>query len=141
MIEIKERGAAELAAKLARMGASMRPTLEQAMKKAVLYVHSTVPPYPAANAESTYRRTETLGRTVTSMQGAGPQALSRVESLGGQVRGIVGTALEYAPFVIDENRQAGQHRGRWWTLQKVVRDAQDGIRKIFEQAIRGLVRQ
>lgn len=141
MIEIQVTGAAELAAKLEKMGAAMRPTLEKAMKRAVLFVHSRVPPYPSASPESSYRRTETLGRTVTTMQGAGtPDALSRVESLSGEVRGIVGTALEYAPWVIDEDRQAGQHQGRWWTLQKVVADARDGIRKIFEEAIRNLVK-
>ena len=74
------------------------------------------------------------------MQGSSPEALSRVESLGGRVVGIVGTALEYAPFVIDENRQAKQHRGRWYTLQGVVEKAQDGIKRIFEEAIRNLIK-
>ncbi len=151
MIDIRVRAEA-LLAKLNRIGGGMRPTLGKAMEKGVLYVHSRVPKYPKATgapgrdaqgrftAAGSYRRTGTLGRTVTSMQGLAPEALSRVDNLGGQVVGIVGTALSYAPWVIDEERQAKQHRGRWWTLQRVVQDARNGIKNIFEQAIKDLIR-
>jgi hypothetical protein len=139
MIKIHINGLERVVSRLGRMESGMKPMMQEAMKKAVLYVHSQVPPYPAASGASNYRRTGLLGRSVTTLMGAGPEALSRVEALGGQVKGIVGTAVQYAPFVIDKRRQAGQHRGRWWNLQDVVINARDGIRKIFEGALHRLV--
>jgi len=111
------------------------------MKEAVLYVHSQVPPYPAPPPASTYRRTGTLGRTVTTMQGSEPSALSRVEvsTLGGIVVGVIGTRLEYAPFVISEGNQAKVHAGRWWTLQGVVKSSWSGIVDIFRKMVKGKV--
>lgn len=63
----------------------------------------------------------TLWRSITNLIGRHPEALSRVEAWpGGAVRGFVGTKLKYAPYVIDRERQAWMHVGRWWTLQGVV---------------------
>lgn len=111
------------------------------MKEAVLFVHSQVPPYPAAPPASTYRRTGTLGRTITTMQGTEPSALSRVEvsAIGGNVVGIIGTRLNYAPFVISEGNQAKTHVGRWWTLQGVVKGAWSGVVDIFRKMVHGKV--
>lgn len=111
------------------------------MKEAVLYVHSQVPPYPAPPPASTYRRTGTLGRTVTTMQGAEPSALSRVEvgALGGSVVGVIGTRLHYATEVISEGEQIKVHAGRWWTLQGVVKNSWSGIVDIFKRMVHGKV--
>lgn len=111
------------------------------MKEAVLYVHSQVPPYPAPPVGSTYRRTGTLGRTVTTMQGSEPSALSRVEvsALGGNVVGIIGTRLDYGPEVISEGEQIRVHAGRWWTLQGTIKNAWGGIVDIFRKMVHGKV--
>lgn len=103
---------------------------KDAMQEGVLYVHSQIPPYPAPPPASTYVRTGTLGRSVTTLQGNDPDALSRVETLGKDVVGYIGTKVLYAPYVLDETRQARAHRGRWYTLQKVVTDAVPKVRQI-----------
>lgn len=121
-----------VAAKIER-GTTITTALEPAMKKSVLYVLSTVPGYPPASTESRYRRTDTLGRSVTSMSAVG--ALSRVEPMGGGFAGIIGTALDYASYVIDESNQAWMHRGRWWTLQQTVRNAIPGVVRILRDAV------
>jgi len=90
---------------------------EAGMKRGVLYVHSTVPPYPPAPPNSTYRRTGTLGREITT----------KTERSAGNILGIIGAAAPYAPLVIGEDTQAWMHAGRWWTLHSVVRKAADRV--------------
>ncbi len=130
------QGGEALAAKLAR-GETIDSILKPAMLQSVLYVQSQIPPYPPAIPESTYTRTNTLGRTLRSLQGGPePDALSRVESLGAHTIGYVGTKLTYAPDVIDEENQARLFRERdWFTLQSVVRGAIDEVIKILRAAI------
>lgn len=139
-ISARITGDKELQAKLQRLAQFARggPKAQQTMKKSVLYVHSQVPGYPAPPAGSTYRRTGTLGRSVTTLAGGNVHALSRIEG-GPPVRGIVGTRLGYAGYVIDRLRQAWMHKGRWWTLQDVVQKSSGGIRKIWEAALKELI--
>jgi hypothetical protein len=107
--------------------------------KAVLYVHQEIPDYPPQPPNSTYRRTMTLGRTITTLQGKAPEALSRVEPLFGKIVGIVGTKLSYAPWVIDRNRQTKVHkRHGWWNLQDVVRGLRSGITKVYRDGLKKL---
>lgn len=126
--------------KLGRIKAGIGPESQRAMKRAVLYVHSQTPPYPPPPPGSRYRRTGTLGRTITAMGSASGPALSRVETAGGTVVGYVGSSVKYAGYVIDEENQAWMHKGRWWTLQSVVAKSRDGIRRIFDDAISKLTR-
>lgn len=113
--------------------------LREPTKTALLYVHSQMPPYPSPSATSRYRRTGTLGRTITTFGSASGPALSRVEGSGSHVIGYVGSSLSYAPYVIDASSQAFMHRGRWWTLQSVVEKSRDGIRRIYESFVQKLV--
>lgn len=131
------KGHDKIDAKLQRVGGHVAEQLAPEMRQAITYVHSQVPGYPAPPATSTYRRTGTLGRSVTSFSATG--ALSRVESVGSGVVGYVGTNIDYAGYVIDEERQAYMHRGRWWTLQNVVRGAAGGIVRILEAGVRRIV--
>jgi hypothetical protein len=132
---IKITGIEHLEARLKRMTAETRSELERATHQAVLYVHSQLPPYPAPPPNSTYRRTGTLGRTITT----------EVRSLGNDVVGAIGTNTVYAPWVISDKPvgsrgpQAWMHVGRWWTLQQVVRDAKDAIMDIYRDALRRIV--
>lgn len=138
--QIEIRGLDRVRRKLERMKQSIRPQMEKATREAIHYVHSQVPAYPPPPPTSTYRRTGTLGRSVTVFQHHAPGALSRVEPLGDEVRGVIGTAIEYAPDVIDERHQARMHKGRWYTLQRVVRQATVGIKRIYEKMVRELWR-
>ena len=107
------------------------------MEKAVKYVHSQVPPYPPPPSTSRYRRTGTLGRTITT----------EVKSLSGNdIAGSIGTKTVYAPDVISTERvgnrgpQKWMHkRTGWWTLQAVVWGQADKIRTIFQAEIRKLL--
>ncbi len=130
---IEIRGLDKVIKKMDKIGD--KDDFKRATREAVLYVQGRVPPYPPQPPTSTYVRTGQLGRSITSLQGAHPNALGRVGELGGDIVGIIGTNLEYAPYVIDKERQAYMHKGRWYTLQDVVTKASEGIRKIYEAMI------
>ena len=111
-----------------------------AMNTTVLYVHSKVPKYPAASGASTYRRTGTLGRSVTTFMGSNPDALSRVEQSGSDIHGFIGTRLSYAVYVIDKFKQARWNVGRWWTLQDVVLGLKNDILRVYQNALIKLIK-
>ena len=150
-IDIEWRGLDEVVAKYDRIARQFPDEGKKIMTKAVIYAQSQIPSYPAANPGSSYRRTGTLGRVVTAFPGVsggrslggggGSNAgvpLTRVESIGGDVRGVIGGRLSYLPYVIDEKEQAYMHVGRWWTLQKVIKDAKGGIVKVWAAGIKEL---
>ena len=130
MIRAEGKGFGPLKSKLAKLSQESA-WITPLVRKATLYVHSQVPGYPSPPPASRYVRTGTLGRSITT----------KVTSLSGnEVAGFIGTNTPYAPYVIDEKRQARTHRGRWWTLQGVVDKAAPAVRAIFEAGIRALVR-
>lgn len=123
------RGLQEFLAKLKRLqGSQFSVAMRDATQEAVLYVYSTVPTYPPPPAGSSYRRTGTLGRSITT----------EVKAIGTRQVGSIGTNVVYAPYVIDKERQAGMHVGRWWTLQDVVLKARDKVIDIYIKAVRRL---
>lgn len=131
-------GLEKLDKKLKRIKRDVRPELEAATDEALGYVHSTVPGYPPPPPLSTYRRTGTLGRSITT----------EVKSIGRQVVGAIGTNLVYSPWVISKEElldgrgpQAEVHEGRWWTLQGVVERAKDEVINIYRAAVRRMVRK
>jgi hypothetical protein len=131
-------------AKLNAIAGGMVGALTKGMQKAVLYAQSRIPPYPPAPDTSSYTRTGTLGRVVTSMQGAHPNSLNRVEVEPlGKVVGVIGGNLEYLAYVVgdEDGRQAKQHTGRWYTLLGVVVGARDGILRVYRDVIKDLVRK
>lgn len=161
-------GMAQLEARLRKVSDKLGENADKAALAAVLYVHSQIPPYPprpftreggsifvserqrrwffAALArgeiEVPYRRTGTLGRTVTSMKGAAPGALSRVETLAsGRTVGIIGGNLKYLRYVVGEGEQYWMHAGRWYTLQEVVRNAVPGVIDIFAKFVSSSVEE
>lgn len=147
-IEFDVRGLTEYDGKLAGVEAKMPDRLKTLMTKGVLYAQSQIPAYPPAPSGSWYRRTGTLGRVVTAFPGVNPgrdlgggagggeQAtpLTRVEMLGGDVRGVIGGRLSYLPDVVGDT-QAPPFRGRWWQLRKVIGGAKDGIVSIFRAGV------
>lgn len=115
--------------------------LEKASMKTLLYFHGNLKDYPPKPAGSSYRRMMTLWRSVTTLQGQDPEALSRVETkggfFGGEVVAIAGTRLKYAPLVIDEKRQTKTHKANgWWTLQSEVRRMKNGIVDTYKSAMK-----
>ncbi len=70
--------------------------------------------YPPPRAGQTYRRTGTLKRRWRFLKG-------NVSGSPRKVRGSVWNVTPYAQWVQDEQRQAWMHRGRWNTVQTVIR--------------------
>lgn len=116
----------------------VRRELRRAMLRAVLGELQRMPSYPPPPPASTYRRTELLGRSLTAMVGRHPAARSTVDGAGDTIRGVIGTAVVYAPFVIGE-RQAKVHRGRWWRLDQSVLSHKAQIEAEFEDAAERIV--
>ena len=111
----------------------VRYELYRAMYRAVTGELGRMPSYPPPPPASTYVRTLLLGRSLTSMVGQADQARSRVEGDGANIRGYVGTAVQYAPDVIGNN-QARPHRGRWWRLEASVLSHKRQLEAEFEAA-------
>ena len=70
--------------------------------------------YPPKRPQQTYRRTLTLGRRWTFNPGM-------VTSNASKALGMVWNTTPYAQWVQDERRQPWYHRGRWTTVQQVLR--------------------
>jgi len=105
-IRIEIRGLKEYDGKLQRIESQMPENLKKLMTKAVIYAQGQIPSYPAPPAGSSYRRTGTLGRVVTAFPGQsggrnlgggggdnGGTPLTRVEMMGGGVKGVIGGRL------------------------------------------------
>jgi len=131
-------GLDKLTAKLKRLSApELTRELEKTTRKAVLYVHGKVPSYPAAPFGSTYERTGTLGRGINT----------KVKTMGSNVVGLIGSPISYAPWVISDKEvngigpQTRTHTATgWYTLQAVVRKAQDAVNRIFENMVKRIIR-
>ena len=147
-LRIEFRGLDEVIAKYERIERDMPQALTKTMTRAVIYAQGQIPAYPSPPPGSAYRRTGTLGRVVTSFPGVSGGRnlgggggtgdgvpLTRVEPIGGGVRGVIGGRLEYLPTVVGEGTQGRAFRGRWWTLEKVIRGAKAGIIKVFRADI------
>ncbi len=113
----------------------LRKSMQTTMEAALLAVQGSVPPYPAPPASSTYRRTGTLGRSLgVTMRGrrSGQASIYQVRTMGsGQIEGVFGTNLKYAPHVIGDGTQAPVHRGRWWTIKTVAKNASKKVVDLF----------
>ena len=94
-----------------------------------------IPGYPRPPANSTYKRTGTLGRTLGVSEGGhklGKPSIFEVRQRGSQfTSGSLGTNLDYAPAVIGD-RQDPVHSGRWWTLRGVATAATKAVVQLFE---------
>ena len=116
----------------------IRKTLVSTTDKAVKYVHSQVPPYPAPPPASRYRRTGTLRRSINT----------QVKEVGSEIQGLIGTPIEYAPWVISSETvpevgagpQARVHKGRWYTLQDVVKKSLGEVKRIYSKMVKDMLK-
>ena len=132
----------------------VRDACEKGTEKMCDYVLEKVPPAPPAarkrypfvsfkqwlfvvasiregSMQVPYRRTSTLARTITTS----------VKPMGNDFIGAIGTDVVYAPWVISSESygsrgpQAEYHKGVWWTLQGVVREAIKGAKDIYKDIV------
>lgn len=87
------------------------------MNDLVNFALSKIPKYPSSRPSSSYRRTGDLGRSIAG----------EVKLLGAEYVGTIGTKIEYAKWVIDEDNQAHMHKGIWWTLQGALKDMNSAL--------------
>jgi hypothetical protein len=143
-ISLEVEGLDELREKYKDAPERFRAGIFKATEGSLLVLHENVPPYPTAKPDSTYTRTGTLGRTLGSSFGGGASGgkpdIYEVRQQGSDVIGEFGTRLVYAPYVIGEQEQAAQHRGRWWTIKTIAERAQAKIERVFQIAAEELAK-
>ena len=104
----------------------------RAMGRSMVRLQGGVKKYPPKPPDSRYIRTTTLGKSLTIATDA--QAIGSVSAIHGGVEGRWGTKVKYAPYVIDQNKQAWMHKGRWWTLQGEAKRLTPQVVKEFKAA-------
>lgn len=134
MIEIGIQGMKELERKLKHLPDKLNQLTHKTMETSLQLLQKNTPEYPPVPPESKYIRTETLGR---SLGGAGGKpTVYSIKGTGANVVGTFGTNLSYAQYVIDENRQAYMHKGRWWTMKTIVENTKEKIINLWNLMIK-----
>ena len=134
-IEVTTKGLDPLINNMRQFPVRFKKLQKLGMHASLLVFWENVPPYPAQPAESTYRRTGTLGRTLGSSQTGGksggePDIFKTVGLGSTKAEGRFGTRLGYAPYVIgDEQAKQNAH---WWKLADVVGLSEEKIVKVWE---------
>ena len=124
-LTVQPEGFSQLARRIGRVQLAqvLRPPLERSLER----LRSSLAQYPEQPPDSDYVRTGTLGRSWDIDY--------TVE--GQTVAGQTGTAVRYAPYVQDAERQAWMHRGRWENTDQGVVDLHRGaVMEEFAVAIR-----
>lgn len=123
------KGFDELMGHLEGLSKNIRWKMPDAARSANIYLEGQIPPYPPERPAQKYVRTGALGRSYGT----------EVEAIGNLTIETLTVGVPYAHWVVDENKQAWMHRGRWWTAQQVLADARDGIVAIYTKFIDGWV--
>ena len=138
-ININVEGFDQAVNKLKTMPDKLDGVMKKSMDASLMVLWENVPPYPARPETSAYVRTGTLGRTIGSSPAGGKGATPTVYSVTGtgmNIQGTFGTNLSYAKHVIDPDRQAYMHKGRWWTMRTIRDKAINKINKLWLEFVR-----
>jgi hypothetical protein len=138
MTDIEIEGLDEAIQKYQGASKKLERAMRQTMNNSLLVLHENVPPYPSPPEGSTYRRTGTLGRTLGSGPGggvAGKPDIYQVTGSMNNIQGAFGTRLNYAPYVISDDKQARMHKGRWFTMSTIADRARAKITKLWNDLI------
>ena len=135
-IQIEVKGLKELRARFAKMPSKYNAAMRKTMEASLFVLQENVPPYPPPPSGSTYRRTGTVGRSLGVGMAGRPVGQPDIKKVTGRVGsnfvGTFGTRLNYAPYVIGEREQARAHKGRWWTMLTIAKNATPKIIQVFE---------
>lgn len=123
---VKVEGLDELQKRFGTAGEVIQRETKRAMEASVVTVHDRAATYPPQRP-TPYVRTGTFGRSFSH----------RVESIGGDVRGIVSNPVSYASYVRGDP-QAWMHVGYWATMRQIVEQKADQIAGFFADAMRKL---
>jgi hypothetical protein len=150
------RGLAELQAAFTRLGRDLETELAPALEDALHYLWQELPPYPAKPQPGEASRHWTpkqrawffaalrAGEVQTPYKrrlagGLGGSLSTEVRSQAGQLTGLMGPSMPYAPYVIGLDQQASLHAGRWWTLEEEVEKNLPGAVARLEQAVAQMI--
>ena len=105
--------------------------LRPPMQRSVYRLQARLAQYPAARANSRYRRTGTLGR----------RWVVRIIDYPNGLEGKVGNNVEYAPLVQSKRFQAKIHRSLWLNTDQYVLNTErknivDDFRRTIQEALR-----
>jgi hypothetical protein len=125
----------------------LKSAMFRTLSSSIIALQGAIKPYPPKPADSTYKRTEILGKSLGSgYQGGRVGAVDKttgiatVEQRHRYQVATFGTRVQYAKYVIGEGTQAAVHKGRWWTLVAVAKSARPNIEKLFQAMANGLAR-
>lgn len=104
--------------------------IKKAMDKSVKHLQRLVKVYPPKPPMSTYRRTDTLKRSITT----------EIRGVGGEIRGIVGANTPYDIYVIGP-KQAAVHKGRWKRMAQRAKEQAGKIEAFFAKATEAITRR
>jgi hypothetical protein len=51
------------------------------------------------------------------------------------LRAVIGTNVKYAPYLVDADKQAWMHKGRWQTTTDIVRKKTVEVKRTIEEAL------
>jgi hypothetical protein len=141
-VEIKITGLDKIYLLFADMPNKMRKFLRTGMEQSLLVLHENVPPYPPNPVSSKYIRTGMLGKSLGSSEAGGKVGTPTVYSVKSndvQTIGQFGTQLSYAKYVIDPDRQAYMHKGRWWTMNTIKVKSEKKVIQVWERLVKGVL--
>jgi len=136
-VTIKIDGLAEALRRFETIPAKVNSTMRSLMDKSMRVLWENVPPYPPKPEGSKYIRTGLLGKSIGA-SGAKPTIYS-ITGTGADIVGAFGTKLSYAKYVIDPDRQAYMHKGRWWTMKTILDNSEGKIKAIWDTFIKILL--
>lgn len=142
----------DLPERMARYPEENHRRIMRFMNKAGLTLKQNTPPYPPPSRKPQPFKTERQrrfffaalrdGRIVVPYRRTGQLGRSmqwEIVSQGpAEYRGRYGTNLAYAPLVISDDRQAGYHRGTWYTMKTIQERAAPTIIRDWEQTVKGM---
>ena len=146
-VTIEVEGLKELIAKFDQLPAEIQREFMDTMNQSLTVLHENVPPYiPQVVPPEVYTRRVSAGLAGSfGVSGTGGKSgepdIKKVERQGNFYRGEFGSNLNYAPYVVDPDRQAYMHRpgskGRpgWWTVEEIAKRAKDKIEKLWKDAV------
>jgi hypothetical protein len=136
--EIEVKGLQELINKVGRITPEIQRAMDKTMEASLNTLHENVPSYPRKPEASSYIRQGILGKSIGSSEAGGKSGEPTVYSIkgsGAKIEGRFGTDLSYAKYVIDPDRQAYMHRGRWWTTENIVKASKSKILRLWDKMI------
>jgi hypothetical protein len=136
MIEIDIQGLDKLERKLAHLPDKLNKNTRDAMEASLIILSQNVPEAPPKPPHSKYVRTDYMINSLLAQKEIPNYAVYNIKGTGANIVGTFGTQVEYARYVIDENRQAYMHKGRWWTMKTIVENTKEKIINLWNLMIK-----